>query len=180
MNILAPAQRAHACIRPPAKGGDQVVVSFAHGYMGACEPCPRDPASRDGVSRRSDRRWPSTANHPEDAPWQAVIVYLFPGGAARGHSSSSAASLEAGIDALGARGDFQRHYSASIGTIDGQVAGPLAFDGASTRSTFRFNARMTPMRANIVGPPCVATRFKAYRRAGSDAGERGSLARGEG
>src|ERR1700732_2481282 len=61
--------------------------------------------------------------------WQAVIVYLFPGGAARGHSSSSAATLEAGIDARGARGDFQRHYSASIGAIDGQVAGPLALDG---------------------------------------------------
>jgi hypothetical protein len=28
-------------------------------------------------------------------------------------------------------------------------------------STFRFNARMTPMRANIVGPPDVATRINA-------------------
>ena len=45
-----------------------------------------------------------------------------------GDSSCGTASLEAGIDALGARGDFQRHYGASIGTIDGQVAGPLAFD----------------------------------------------------
>jgi hypothetical protein len=26
-------------------------------------------------------------------------------------------------------------------------------DELNTRSTFRFNARMTPMRANIVGPP---------------------------
>jgi hypothetical protein len=60
---------------------------------------------------------------------KAVIVYLFSGGTARGHSSGSAASLEAGIDALGTRGDFQRHYSASTGTIDGHVAGPLAFDG---------------------------------------------------
>jgi hypothetical protein len=40
---------------------------------------------------------------------QAVVVYLFPGGAAPGHSSRGAASLKAGIDALGARGDFQRH-----------------------------------------------------------------------
>jgi hypothetical protein len=61
--------------------------------------------------------------------WRAVIVYLFPGGTARRHSSRSAASLAAGIDALGARGDFQRHYGASIGTIDGWVAGPLALDG---------------------------------------------------
>jgi hypothetical protein len=31
----------------------------------------------------------------------------------------------------------------------------------NTRSTWRFNARMTPIRANIVGPPDVATRIKA-------------------
>ena len=36
---------------------------------------------------------------------------------------------QVGIDALGARGDFQRHCGASIDTIDGQVAGPLALDG---------------------------------------------------
>jgi hypothetical protein len=34
-------------------------------------------------------------------------------------------------------------------------------DGLNVRSTFRFNARMTPMRAIIVGPPSVATRIKA-------------------
>jgi hypothetical protein len=28
----------------------------------------------------------------------------------------------------------------------------------NARSTWRFNARMTPMRANIVGPPNVATK----------------------
>jgi len=31
----------------------------------------------------------------------------------------------------------------------------------NTRSTRRFIARMTPIRANIVGPPDVATRIKA-------------------
>jgi hypothetical protein len=46
-----------------------------------------------------------------------------------GHSSCAAAPLKAGIDAVGARGDFQRRYGASIGTIDSQVAGPFAFDG---------------------------------------------------
>ena len=30
---------------------------------------------------------------------------------------------------VGARGDIQRHCGASIGTIDGEVAGPLALDG---------------------------------------------------
>jgi hypothetical protein len=32
-----------------------------------------------------------------------------------------------------------------------------AINWINTRSTWRFNARMTPMRANIVGPPRVAT-----------------------
>jgi hypothetical protein len=34
-------------------------------------------------------------------------------------SSRPGASLEAGIDARGTRGDFQRRYDTSIGTIDG-------------------------------------------------------------
>ena len=34
--------------------------------------------------------------------WQAVIVDLFSGGTARGHSSCAAAPLKAGIDAVGA------------------------------------------------------------------------------
>src|SRR6266446_10964800 len=33
--------------------------------------------------------------------------------------------------------------------------------GLNTRSRWRFKARMIPMRANIVGPPDVATRIKA-------------------
>ena len=35
----------------------------------------------------------------------------------------------AGIDALGTRGDIERHCGTSIGKIDGWVAGPLALDG---------------------------------------------------
>src|SRR6266436_2006335 len=62
-------------------------------------------------------------------PSSSIYFQLFPDGTARGHSSSSTATLEAGIDARGARGDFQRHYSASIGAIDGQIAGSLALDG---------------------------------------------------
>jgi hypothetical protein len=34
-------------------------------------------------------------------------------------------------------------------------------EGLNVRSTFRFNALITPIRANIVGPPNVATRIKA-------------------
>src|SRR5512132_2915158 len=61
--------------------------------------------------------------------WQAVIVDLFSGGSAWWDSSCGAASLQAGIDAGGTRGDFQRRYGPSIGTIDRQVAWPLTLDG---------------------------------------------------
>ena len=53
----------------------------------------------------------------------------FIGGSAWWDSSCPAASLQAGIDACGTRGDFQRRYGASIGTIDRQVAWPLSLDG---------------------------------------------------
>jgi hypothetical protein len=43
--------------------------------------------------------------------------------------SGTSGCVQAGIAALGARGDFQRHYSASIGVIDGQIAGRFALDG---------------------------------------------------
>jgi len=61
--------------------------------------------------------------------WEAIIVYLFPGSTARGHPSFGKTSLEAGVDAFGAGGDFQRYYSASISPIDSQGAAPFAFDG---------------------------------------------------
>src|ERR1019366_9667791 len=61
--------------------------------------------------------------------WQAVIVYLLPVGPARRDSSGSPASLAVGIDGLRARGDIERHCGTSIGTIDGEAAGPLAVDG---------------------------------------------------
>ena len=47
-----------------------------------------------------------------------VIIDLFFGGSAWWDSSCAAASLQAGIDACGTRGDFQRRYGTSIGTID--------------------------------------------------------------
>jgi hypothetical protein len=46
----------------------------------------------------------------------------------RGDSSGFAASLAFGIDGLRARGDIERHCSASIGTINSEVAGPLGLD----------------------------------------------------
>src|SRR3984957_19149889 len=42
--------------------------------------------------------------------WQAVLVDLFSGGSAWRDSSCGAASLQAGLDARGTRGDFQRCY----------------------------------------------------------------------
>jgi hypothetical protein len=53
------------------------------------------------------------------------------GGSAWLDSSCPAASLQAGIDACGTRGDFQRRYGTSTGPIDRQVAWPLTLDGKS-------------------------------------------------
>src|SRR5271167_1086926 len=61
--------------------------------------------------------------------WQAVVVDLFPGIALRWNSSGASASLAVGAEALGTRGDIERHCAPSIGPIDGGVAGPLALDG---------------------------------------------------
>ena len=41
----------------------------------------------------------------------------------------ASAAFAVGIDAVGARGNIQGHCGASIGPIDGQVAGSLAFNG---------------------------------------------------
>jgi hypothetical protein len=60
---------------------------------------------------------------------QAVIVDLFFGGSAWWDSAWPAASLQAGIDARGTRGDFQKRYGPSIGTIDRQVAWSLTLGG---------------------------------------------------
>ncbi len=49
----------------------------------------------------------------------ADIVDLFFGGSAWWDSSCPAASLQAGIDAGGTRGDLQRRYGTSIGALDG-------------------------------------------------------------
>src|SRR4029453_18154871 len=61
--------------------------------------------------------------------WQAVIVDLFFGSSAWWDSSCGATSLQAGVDARGTRGDFQRRYGPSIGTVDRQTAWPLTLDG---------------------------------------------------
>src|ERR1035437_10068342 len=58
--------------------------------------------------------------------WQAVIFHLLPSRTARGGSSCTTASLGFGMDEVGAGGVLQGHCGTSIGTIDGQVTGPLA------------------------------------------------------
>ncbi len=54
---------------------------------------------------------------------------LLPSGTPRWDPPAAAASLAAGFDVLGTRGDLQGDSGASIGAIDGPVAGPLALDG---------------------------------------------------
>jgi len=61
--------------------------------------------------------------------WQALVVCLCPAGAARRDPSCATTPLEVGVDALGARGDIQRHGGAGIDTIDGCVTGPVGLDG---------------------------------------------------
>jgi hypothetical protein len=61
--------------------------------------------------------------------WQAVILDLYFGGTAWWDSSCRAASLQAGIDARGTRGDFQRHYGTSTGASNRQIAWSLTLDG---------------------------------------------------
>ncbi len=63
--------------------------------------------------------------------WQAVIVYLFPAGAARRHPSRATAPIPAGVEPFGTLGDLQRHCGGTIDTIDGQVSGPVTIDGKS-------------------------------------------------
>src|SRR5438067_12963341 len=55
--------------------------------------------------------------------WQAVLLDLFSGGSAWWNSSRGASSLQAGIVACGTRGDLQRRYGTSIGTIHREVLG---------------------------------------------------------
>ena len=59
-------------------------------------------------------------------PSSSIYFLVAPHGGIR---PARAASFQAGIDARGARGDFQRDYGTSIGAIDGQVAWPLTLDG---------------------------------------------------
>ena len=71
----------------------------------------------DGVMGSLEAR--GVAEGDRTSFWQAVIVDLFSGGTAWWDPSCRAASLQAGIDARGARGDFQRYYGTSIRAIDG-------------------------------------------------------------
>ena len=63
-------------------------------------------AENDGVN---GDRWKreGVAEGDRTSFWQAVIVDLFSGGSAWWDSSCGAASLQAGIDACGTRGDFR-------------------------------------------------------------------------
>src|SRR6266567_5557199 len=90
--------------------------------------------------------------------WQAVIVDLFFGGSAWWDSSCPAASLQAGIDARGTRGDFQRHYGRSIGTIDRQVAWPLTLDGEPGAAMAAVIATERRLRMRMPGRDLVTTR----------------------
>jgi len=60
---------------------------------------------------------------------QAVIVDLFFGGSACGIRPAGGVRSRLALTLAETRGDFQRRYGTSIGTIDRQVAWPLTLDG---------------------------------------------------
>ena len=62
--------------------------------------------------------------------WQAVIVDLFPAGAAWRDPAGAPLPLAAGVDLMGTRGDIPRDRGPALDPIDGVVAGPVAVDGA--------------------------------------------------
>ncbi len=103
---------------------------------------------KDGVSADEAKLWSRVQYGREDgvvgslaargvdesdwaSVWQALIVYLFPSGAVRRHPSGSPAAIPVGAEPFGTRGDLQRHCGETIDPIDGQVAGPVSFDGES-------------------------------------------------
>jgi hypothetical protein len=59
-------------------------------------------------------------------PSSSIYFLVAPHGGIR---PAQLASLQAGIDAVGTRGDFQRRYGTSIDTIDRQGTWPLTLDG---------------------------------------------------
>ena len=61
--------------------------------------------------------------------WQAVIVDLFPAGAAWRDPAVTSLPLAAGVDLMGTRGDIPRDRGPALDPIDGVVAGPVAVDG---------------------------------------------------
>src|SRR6516164_2929315 len=67
-------------------------------------------------------------------------------------SSCSAGSLQAGVDARGTRGDFQRRCGTSIGTIDRQVAWPLTLDGEPGNEP---QWRLSSLPSNACGRECL-------------------------
>src|SRR5258707_14737861 len=91
--------------------------------------------------------------------WQAVIVDLFFGGSAWGDSSCRAASRQAGIDARGTRGDFQRDYGTSSGTVERQVAWPLTLDGGPGNEP---QWRLRSLPSSACGLECLGATSSAH------------------
>src|SRR6478735_2461704 len=81
----------------------------------------------DGVMGSLEAR--GVAEGDRTSFWQAVIVDLFSGCPAWRVSSCGAAPLQAGTNACGTRGDFQRRYGTPVGPVDGQITWPLRLDG---------------------------------------------------
>src|ERR1700694_3597835 len=132
--LLAPLRHAE-CIEqcPSLRGGlkrspQHFILEGKDGVWDGTEISSRFYCGREDGVMGSLEAW-GVAEGDRTSFWQAVIVDLFSGGSAWWDSSCAAAALQAGIDARGTRGGFQRRYGTSIGTIDRQGTWPLTLDG---------------------------------------------------
>jgi len=127
--LLSPACSMSALPRWPQSVDPTLYLKRRDGVFGYVSKissgfyCGREDGVMGSLAARRvfERDWTSV--------WQAVIVYSSPSIPPRWDSSCATASLAVVIDAFGARGDIERPCGTSIGTIDGEVAGPLGLDG---------------------------------------------------
>src|SRR3984893_8330490 len=125
--------RAMSDLSPQCAGGlnrspQHFILEGKDGVWDGTEISSRFYCGREDGVMGSLEAW-GVAEGDRTSFWQAVIVDLFSGGSAWWDSSCAAASLQAGIDACGTRGDFQRCYGTSISPVDRQTAWPLTLDG---------------------------------------------------
>jgi hypothetical protein len=103
----------------------------------------------DGVMGSLEAR--GVAEGDRTSFWQAIIVDLFSGGTAWWDSSCRAASLQAGIDARGARGDFRgitaRQSARSMAKLLGRSPSTISREMSRNGGYDRYRATLADEKA---------------------------------